>query len=220
MGRKLNVIMLLSLSLLLSYGAGCQDTGRFAVAGTGGTLGLGGEFTAGIASNVNARIGMSTLDFDIDDEEFEDVKYDLGVDLNGFSALADWYIFEDSFHLTGGFISLDNSIDLDATPSESVDIGNNTYTPAQIGTLSGSVDIDGMAPYFGIGWGNPLTHNQRWGFTLDLGVAFSDSPDVSLTSSTGIVSQSDLSKEIDDIEDDLDILKFYPVIYMSFFYRF
>lgn len=220
MGRKLNIFMLLSLSLLLSYGAGCQDTGRFAVSGTGGTLGLGGEFTAGVTSNVNARVGMSTLDFDIDDEEFDDVEYDLGVDLYGFSALVDWYVFEDSFHLTGGFISLDNEVDLDARPSESVWIGDTEYTPAQIGTLSGCVDIDGLAPYFGIGWGNPLTHDQRWGFTLDLGVAFSDSPDVSLTSSTGLISQLDLSKEIDDIEDDLDILQFYPVIYMGFFYRF
>ena len=114
---------------------------------------------------------------------------------------------------------MNNEIDLDARPTKSEQIGDTIYTPAQIGTLSGSVDIDGLAPYVGIGWGNPLTHNQRWGFTCDFGVAFTDSPDVALTS-TGVVSQVDLSREINEIEDDLDSLKFYPVISMGLFYRF
>ena len=220
MGRKLNFVMLLSLSLLLSYGAGCQDTGRFAVSGTGGTLGLGGEFTAGIADNVKARVGMSTFDYDMD-EEFDDVEYELGLGLNSVSALVDWHVFQDSFHLTGGFISLDNDIDLDATPTEDVEIGDRTYTPAEVGIISGSVDIDGMAPYVGIGWGNPLTNNKRWGFTFDLGIAFADSPDVSL-SATGLAATlaADLEKERKEIEDDLEVVEFYPVIYMGFFYRF
>jgi len=220
MGRKLNIFMLLSLSLLLSYGAGCQDTGRFAVSGTGGTLGLGGEFTAGIADNVKARVGMTTFDFDMD-EEFDDVEYELGLGLNSVSALVDWHVFQDSFHITGGFISMDNEIDLDATPTEDVEIGDNTYTPGDVGTISGSVDIDGMAPYLGIGWGNPLTNNKRWGFTFDLGVAFADSPDVSL-SATGLAAglAADLEKERKEIEDDLEVVEFYPVIYMGFFYRF
>lgn len=114
---------------------------------------------------------------------------------------------------------MDNEIDLDASPTENVEIGDTTYTPAQVGTITGSAEIDGMSPYIGIGWGNPIQSNRRWGFTLDLGVAFTDSPDVSL-SSTGIVSLADLEQERQEIEDDLDSLKIYPVITLGLFYRF
>jgi hypothetical protein len=161
------------------------------------------------------------LDLDIDDEEIDDVDYDLGVDMRSFSALLDWHIFNDSFRISGGLISMDNEIDLDARPNTHVEIGDNTYTPAEVGTLSGSVDIDGLAPYVGIGWGNPLTSNKRWGFTCDLGVAFCDSPDVAL-SATGLAAglAADIEKERRDIEDDLDSLEFYPVISMGLFFRF
>ena len=118
-----------------------------------------------------------------------------------------------------------NKIDLDARLNESVEIGNTIYTPAQIGTLNGSLDIDGLSPYVGIGWGNPFGGDRRWGFTLDFGVAFTDSPDASLTSVGGTFSAdptllANLEKERKDIEDDLDSFKFYPVISLGLFFRF
>ncbi|MBN2182778.1 MAG: hypothetical protein JW715_12780 [Sedimentisphaerales bacterium] len=220
MKKKLNLLPLF-FSFLLLAGTGCQDSGRFAVSGKGGTLGLGGDFTMGVTSNVNARAGFNMLDIDFDEEEIDDVEYDLGVELSSLSALLDWHVFNNSFRITGGLISMDNSINLDARPTESVEIGDNIYLPADVGTLSGSVEFDNIAPYVGIGWGNPLTSNQRWGITCDLGVAFTDSPDVAL-SATGLAAglAADIEKERKEIEDDLDSLKFYPVISFGLFYRF
>lgn len=219
MTRKLNVFLLLIALVLLFFGAGCQDSGRFAVSGKGGTLGAGAELTTKLATDINVRVGFNSFDLDFDDEEIEDVEYDLGMDFSSFSALVDWHIFDDPFRISAGFISMNNEIDLDARPNKSVEIGNTTYTPAEIGTLNGSVDIDGLSPYLGIGWGNPFGGDRRWGFTLDFGVAFTDSPDVAL-SATGIVAQADLEKERKDIEDDLDSFKFYPVISLGLFFRF
>jgi hypothetical protein len=220
MAKKINTILLLGISVLLSYAAGCADSGRFAVAGKAGTLGLGGEFTAGVTSNVNARVGYNALDLDFKDKEIENVNYDIGVGLSSFSALADWYIFNGSFHLSGGAFLMDNKIDLKGRPTENVEIGDNTYTPADVGTLTGRVKIDDLAPYVGIGWGNPLTSSRRWGFTCDLGVAFTSSPDVKLSASNPKVIQSDLEQERKKIEDDLDAIKFYPVISLGLYYRF
>ena len=219
MNKGLFAVVVTGLFVVLILLAGCTDTGRFAVSGRGGTLGAGAEFTTKIATDINARVGLNALDFDFDDEEIDDVEYDLGIELSSFSALVDWHIFDDSFHITGGFISMNNEIDLDATPTKSVEIGDTIYTPAQIGTLSGCVDIDGLTPYLGIGWGNPFGGDRRWGFTLDLGVAFTDSPDVSL-SATGAIAQADLEKERKDIEDDLDFIQIYPVLSLGLFYRF
>lgn len=220
MRLKVTAILLLTLSILLAFGAGCTDTRSYAVSAKGSTLGLGGEFTTSVASDINARVGLNMLDLDMD-EEFDDVEYDIGVDFSSYSALVDWHIFNGSFRVSGGVLSMDHELDMDARPTFEEDIGDNTYTPEEIGTLSGSIEIDELAPYLGIGWGNPLTSSRRWGFTCDLGVAFISPPDVSL-SATGSAAglAEDLIKERDEIEDDLEPFEFYPVIAVSLFFRF
>jgi hypothetical protein len=206
----------------LFCGAGCSDSGGLAISGKAGTLGFGGELTTGITSNVNARVGLNTLDFDYDDE-FDNVEYDVGLDFSSFSALVDWYLFDNSFRITGGILSLDHKLDLDATgaPGELAGIGDGDYDWADIGTLSGSADVDGIAPYIGIGWGDPMDRSKRWGFYCDFGVAFTDSPDVAL-SATGAAAglAEDLAKERDEIENDLEPFEFYPVLSLGIFFRF
>jgi len=223
---KLNAILLLVLSILLSFGAGCTDSGRFAVSGKASTLGFGGEFTTGVVSNINARVGFNTLDYDLDEQETDDIEYDFGLDFTSFTAMADWYVFDNSFRISGGVLSMDHQINLDsrATSEETVEIGDDEYDWDQIGTLSGGIEIDQVAPYVGIGWGNPLAHNKRWGFTIDFGVAFISSPDVSLSADGALASnpafKANLAKEKANIEDDMDSFKYYPVIALSLFYRF
>ena len=220
---KRNAILLLILSILLACGAGCTDTGRYAVSAKTSTLGLGGEFTTAVRSNINARVGINALDIDFDDQEIEDVEFDLGIDLSSYSVLVDWYAFNSSFRISGGIISMDNEVDLEARPTEDIEIGDVYYTPAEVGTLYGSIESDEVAPYIGIGWGNPLTHKRRWGFTCDFGVAFTDSPDVTLAARGGTEPagfDEELAKQKGDIEDFFDKFKLYPVIAVSFFYRF
>lgn len=215
---------LLTLSSLFIIGTGCQDSGTLAVSGKAGTTGLGGEVTVGLLTDLNARVGLNTMDFDVD-EKFDDVEYELGVNFDSMSGLIDWYIFDDSFHLTGGVYSLNHEICLDATPTGSVEIGDITYSYSDAGMLRGKAEVDGTSPYFGIGWGNPMQSNRRWGFTLDLGVIFTDSPDVTLNSYGGALSTdsaflAELEKERKKIEDDLDSIKFYPVATLGLFIRF
>ena len=216
-------ILLLILSIFLIHGAGCTDTGRYAVSGKASTLGLGGEFTTAIKPDINVRVGYNMLDIDFDDEEIEDVEFDVGVDLSSFTALLDWYVFNGSFRLSGGFISMDNEIDLKARPTENIEIGDVYFTPDEVGYLYGSIENDEVVPYVGIGWGNPLTAGRRWGFTCDFGVAFTSSPDVTLDARCGSNPpelDDELAKQIDDIEDFFDDFRLYPVIALNFFYRF
>ena len=225
MGMKFNAILLLILSIFLIYGAGCADTGRYAVSGKASTLGLGGEFTTNVVSNINARVGLNALDVDFDDEEIEDVEFDLGIDLSSFTAIADWYVFNGSFRLSGGIISMDNEVELEARglSDETVEIGDEEYTWDDVGVLYGKIESDEVAPYVGIGWGNPLTADRRWGFTCDFGVAFTDAPDVTIDARGGIEPEGfdkELAKLQADIEDFFDDFKLYPVIALNFYYRF
>ncbi len=223
MRMKRNAILLLILSILLSCGAGCTDSGKYAVSAKTSTLGLGGEFTTAIRSDINVRGGINALNLDFDDQEIEDVEFDLGIDLSSYSVLVDWYAFNSSFRISGGIISMDNEVELEAKPSENIEIGDVEFTPDQVGTLYGSIESDEVAPYVGIGWGNPLTKSRRWGFTCDFGVAFTSTPDVTIDARGGIEPpgfDEELAKLQGDIEDFFDKFKLYPVIAVSFFYRF
>lgn len=223
MKSKLNAVSWLVLSVLLCYGAGCTDTGQWAIGAKAGTLGLGGELTKRVASDINTRIGFNMLDYSFDDD-VAGIEYDFGLGLRSFSALLDWHIFDGPFRITGGILSMDNRFDLDSLVNQNVTIGDNTYTPAQVGTLSGRVDIEGVAPYIGIGWGNPVGRGRRWGFYSDLGVAFANSPDVVLRANGTLAAdpafQADLAKEARDIKDDLDDLEIYPVLSLGLYVRF
>ena len=223
MRMKRNAILLLIFSILLSCGAGCTDSGKYAVSAKTSTLGLGGEFTTAIRSDINIRGGINALNLDFDEQEIGDVEFDLGIDLSSYSVLVDWYAFNSSFRISGGIISMDNKVDLEARPSENIEIGDVEFTPAQVGTLYGSIESDEVAPYVGIGWGNPLTKSRRWGFTCDFGVAFTSTPDVTIAARGGIEPpgfDEELAKLQGDIEDFFDKFKLYPVIAVSFFYRF
>ncbi|MBL7188673.1 MAG: hypothetical protein ISS70_20300 [Phycisphaerae bacterium] len=225
MGKKLDAVLLLILLVLLSCGAGCADIGGLAISGKTGTLGMGGELTTGIAPNVNARVGINTMDLDFEGD-IDDIEFDIGADFSSFSALVDYYVFDGSFRVSGGIVSMNHELALKATGAagEREDIGDGNYDwETDIGTLSGSVEIDDVAPYVGIGWGNTLGRNKRWGFYTDLGIAFAGSPDAKL-SATGAGATpglaEDLAKEEDEIQDELDAFRFYPVLSMGLFFRF
>lgn len=218
MEKKFNAVLLSILSVLLIVGSGCAHFGGLAVAGKVSTLGLGGELTKKVTSNVNARFGFNTFNYDMDFSA-EDVEYDLGLDFLSYSALVDWHVFNGSFRISGGALINQNEFSLDATPTETITIGDTEYTIGDIGTLSGEITFEDVAPYIGIGWGNAVAPTKKWGITTDFGIAFTGAPDVSL-SSTGVVSQADLDIESVDIEDELSIINIYPVISIGLFYRF
>ncbi|UCF16161.1 MAG: hypothetical protein JSW59_01620 [Phycisphaerales bacterium] len=222
MRKKLNAILISILPLFLAIGAGCEDSGGLAIAGKAGTLGYGGELTTAIRSDVNARVGFNTVDFDFDGD-VSDIDYDFGLDFHSFSALVDWFVFDGPLRITGGLVSVNHELDLSATGSagELEGIGDGTYDWATVGTLSGKASVDGVAPYVGIGWGNIMDKSKRWGFYSDLGVIFTQSPDVSL-SATGTPPglAADLERERKHLEEDLEPFRYYPILSVGLFIRF
>ncbi len=221
MGKSFCIVLSVSLSFLLIAGTGCEDSNRFALGGKVGTLGVGGELTANIVPSVDARVGYNALDVDFNKQEFEDIEYNTGLDFSSLSVLADWHVFDGGFRVSGGFISMDNELRMDARPKTSVEIGDHIYTPSEIGTLTGKVEFDKIAPYIGIGWGNPFITHSRLGIATDFGIAFTNSPDVYL-SATGMAAglQSNLDIERRKMKDDVDSIKIYPIISFSIYYRF
>jgi hypothetical protein len=200
-----------------------MDNRQWSIGTKIGTLDAGGELTKTVGTDINTCVGFNILDYSFD-EEVADSEYDVDLGLRSNSALMDWHIFDGPFCITNGILSVDNEIELETVTNQNVVIGDNTYTPAQVGTLSDRVDVNGAAPYIGIGWGNLIGRDRRWGFYSDFGVAFADSPDVVLrangTPAADPAFQADLAKEAKDITEDLEDFEVYPVISVGLCFLF
>jgi len=199
------------------------DWTGIALGGKLGTLGLGAEASGYLADWMNFRAGANVLSFEYRDD-IEDIRFDLDMDFRTVMLLLDLYPFPDSnFRVSGGVVFQDNKFRVKATPSESEEIGDNTYTPAQIGTIRGEVEFDNVAPYFGIGVGNPVRPDTAFSFSFDFGFIF-QTYEVSLSAdgtATGSPAfQNDLDELKDDIEDEMNKFKIYPVISFGVAYHF
>lgn len=224
MEKKLTILTSCVLSMLLvPVPAHAGDSPGLAIAAKTGTLGVGGEVTARLAPNVNARAGVNTFNLSFDATE-DDIAYNFGVDFLSFSALLDWYIFNNSFRISGGVIVNQNELGATARPAGSYTIGGMTYTPAEVGTLSGAITFDDVAPYVGIGWGNPFSRKKRMGLCCDIGVAYTGSPHVALAA-TGLLKddpgfQTELENERRSFENEIKDYQFYPVLALWLYFRF
>jgi hypothetical protein len=213
---QIKFLRLFALSVLLVAGATAADD--FGVGVKAGTLGLGVEGTFGLSQRVNLRVGFNDYSTS-GDETASDIRYDGKLELGGIALLLDWHPFAGTFRLSAGLMQNNNALRLTATPTSNQTIGGTTYTPAEIGTLSGEVSFKSTAPYAGIGWGNAARHG-RFGVNFEVGAMFQGSPKVSLTASGGAVSQVDLTSESQSAQADLDDFKIYPVIALGFSFRF
>ena len=191
-----------------------------------GTTGIGLEMTFGVNPYLNLRGGFNYGSFTWG-QEFGNVDYDMDVTMIGIPLVLDIHPFGNHFRITGGvYIQPGTEADIDSTPSEPTQIGSHTYNPNTIGTLKGTIEVDGvLAPYVGIGFGNAVAEDQLLTFTLDLGVIF-QSYDASLTSDgAGMTAElntfrEDLEKEEALLQKDVDDWKIYPVLTLGLAWHF
>lgn len=180
------------------------------------TLGIGLELTQSLAPHANLRVGVNGYSYDFTDTE-AGIRYKFELDLRTGALLLDWHPFGGTFRVTaGGFY---NKNELSARASGTLDIGNSTYTNA---TADASVTFKKGAPYLGIGWGNPVARNKRFGFGVELGVLFQGSPDVELSATANgtPVNPADVDREEAQLESELADYDKYYVIGLTFSYKF
>ncbi len=191
-----------------------------------GTLGVGLELTMEAMKNVNVRFGGNY--FKISTEvEVEGNDYDLDLKLNSYTALADWFVTDGSFRVTAGAFINENGLNGAALPSNTYEIGDTIYTSDQVGALTADVKFATLAPYLGIGWGNPLADDSDLTFMADLGIVFAGKPKLDIMSTGGTLSndptlEANIAQAEQDFRDtdEISLLRFYPVISIGLNYRF
>jgi len=183
-----------------------------------GTYGIAIDVTGRINDVLAIRGSYSAFDYS-DEVEVEDIEYDGDLALGGAGLMLDVHPFRNGFRLTGGYFSNRNDIELEAVPTEDIEIGDSTYTPAEVGTLDGGVDFKDSAAYFGIGYGNAASGPGRVKLVLDAGLLMQGSADISLSSDSGLVSQDDIDAEIEELEEKAEDYDFWPVLSIGISFR-
>jgi hypothetical protein len=201
-----------------------ETEGRSGTALTGkiGTLGLGAELNLGISENVNARFGVNGYTYKYNANS-STVNYDFNLQLQTISAIADWYPFSGGFRTSGGLFYNNNKFSLTGKPTGGNYVINGTpYTSSQIGSLQAAMTFNTVAPYLGIGWGNPVATDKGWGLVTDVGVMFQGSPNIDMVATCigacGTLP-NDLAAERTKLESDLSSFKWWPVVSIGISYQ-
>lgn len=206
-------LLALAAVVALTVPAGITAQG-FGVAARAGTIGLGAEAALGITDALVIRGGLGLMPLE-PSATISDIDFTLKLPETWFNIGADLYLGS-GFRIGGGMLFKPDDPTLEGELLTNVDIGGRDFTPAELGTLTGTLNSKDQAPYALIGFGKHTSSGI--GLFLDLGVAFTGDPEVSLDARNGTFSdaaelQSRLRTEERNLEEDLgQYLKMWPIL--------
>ncbi len=181
-----------------------------------GTLGVGADIATAFGSHVGLRSGFNFFPTDVD-ATVSDVSYQIDFASPTFTLVLDLYLVG-PLRLSGGGVFSPDDIVLRGEFAGTVDINGTSYIASQVGTLTGTIVTNEVSPYAGIGFGNPA--RSKFGFFLDLGVAFHGTPVFTLEADGPASSdpsfQADRAAEQQSIQSDLTNITVYPVATIGF----
>ncbi len=193
----------------------------FALMLSAGTTGIGLGIGHSINRHVGVRVGANLFTYIGTTKSGKTTdNVQMGIDykakLQSANLMLDIYPFKRTgFRLTGGAFYNLNQITFFGMPAKTVTFNDISFTPTEVGTLDGKVNFAKIAPYAGIGFGNPYTRS-RVKFMLDIGFFAQQSPQVTLVS-TGLLEPSSDQGAV--IQDNLRALKYYPVASFGISYK-
>ena len=187
---------------------------QLGLAARAGTLGVGGEAAIGVSERLVLRggLGFSTLN---PSTTFDDVEVDLTLPERWYNVGLDVYL-NGATRIGAGVLLRSDDPSIIGRLGAPTDIGGQTFTPDEIGTLSGTIRSNQRAAYALIGFGKHT--DSGFGLSLDLGAAYMGDPEVTLESEGGTYPnpselEARLAQEAQNFEDDMKTyLRFWPIL--------
>ncbi len=207
----------------IGSGAAFADNG-LAVGGVVRTVGGSIEGQAQITPYIQLRGGYNYFSYTVD-QSFDGIQYDGDLDMSTFGAFADVRPFANSFIISGGAYIGDKTLNLLANPTGDVEIGGQTFTPAQVGSLRADAQLEEVAPFVGLGFDTTFQGSSNWGFRGIVGAMFTGTPTIDLTSVGGVLSNdpaflAEVAEEEANLRDDIQDYEVYPVVQLGVTFRF
>lgn len=189
-------------------------TGQLGVAVRGGTLGIGGEIALGLTHRLVVRGGVGRTSYVVT-TTFDDVRMEVDLPENWYNAGVDLYL-NGVVRLGGGVLIKPENPSMVGRLEESVDLGGQTFTPQEIGMLTGTIASKERAPYVLVGLGKHT--DGGLGLSVDVGAAFTGEPRVTLQAAGGTYPDqaelgARLEQEARNFEADMKTyLKIWPIL--------
>lgn len=214
-----------SLAILAAaFAVASPAAAQVAVGVNAGTPGLGVQAATQINESLVLRGALDGMSLSRD-ETYSDIAYSGKAKLLTGGVFADLHPGGGAFFVSGGAYVGKRKLDLRATPTTNVEIGDVTYTPAQVGRLTGEAKLSNLQPFLGLGFDNTFVGDRSWGFRALAGVAFSKAPKVKLEASGGTLSGNaaflaELRKEEAETRKDAKDFRYFPVVQIGLTKRF
>ena len=218
---------------------GASSGSRFALAFRTSTLGLGADVGLRVADHLNLRIGFSGFNYSRTVSD-GNIPYIGVLRLRSLQALADWFPGHGGFHLSPGLLLYDgNRVTANALFSKDqiLSSGTNRFTSDPSDPITGAAksSMRKVAPMIVAGFGSLVPRTRRFGISVDFGVVFQGLPSTSFVmlgsacdpkgrNCSKVAADSDIQSDIREgqqtMQDDLSIMKYYPIASVSLGYRF
>jgi hypothetical protein len=206
-------------------GAAYADDSNFGIGVKAGTLGLGLEGRWDGLPWLDFRLGANTYSLEDEGREASNL-YQSELDLQTIYLTANFHFPLSPFRLTVGAMSNGNELNLVGAETGDYSFGGQSFTQEQVGLLTSTTSFASTAPYVGLGFDFELF--GKAGLNFDLGVLLQGEPEVSLNSTgtangdplIGDAFAAALEAERQELEDDMNNFKAYPVISLAFVYNF
>lgn len=188
-----------------------------------GTTGIGVQITTPLWPNyLNLTTGYSGFGLGIHATS-DGQPYQVHLRLGGAPVYLSAYPFGRHFHIDAGIFINQNRISLNARPSNGTYVFNGqTYTETTLGTVTGETHFNRVAPYFGIGWGNPF-FGSRWTFMANAGVILEGGAEAHIQAQNEDAvpgARQNIEASQQDFDDKIGFLKAFPVVNLGLDYRF
>jgi hypothetical protein len=187
-----------------------------------GALGVGVEYTYELNDRVAFRGGLNGAQISLDGDE-GGIDYHFGVIWDSLSVAVDFHPIKTAFRVTGGLLRNDNGLSAVSTPTGNITVGDTTYTPSEVGVLTGEIVFDRTSKFIGVGW--DWSRGKRlFGTSFDMGLLDQGKPKVRLAASGTLLGdpsfEQDLAAEQTDLASSLRDLDLIPYVSVGFNFRF
>ncbi|NNF67631.1 MAG: hypothetical protein HKM98_08990 [Gammaproteobacteria bacterium] len=186
-----------------------------------GTLGLGLEASWRPVPYLDLRAGVNGYSFDKDGNE-AGIDYLGDADLMTVFATANFRVPLSPFRVTAGLFNNGNELTLTSRDSSTYQVGSQTYTSDEVGTLRAGATFEDWAPYAGLGFDFRVLDTV--GLHIDAGVLGQGSPNVTLTADGSAAGDPQFQQELEaermELQRSVDDYEYYPVVSIGFSFNF
>jgi hypothetical protein len=208
---RIRVRLFLLASLLASPAAA---SAQFGVGAHLGTTGFGVDLAVALGGNAQVRGTAGIMPIE-PSWTVSDIDVTAELPNSFIMAGIDLFPSGSGFRLGAGVLFKPDDPILTGELSGPTRVGDQTYTPAQVGTLTGTVESREAAPYLMIGFGKHASAGI--GLFVDLGAAFVGESTIDLQSRGGTLSgnpqfQAELAREEAEWQERIDEFEIYPIL--------